>query len=154
METRTPVAQELWELFDRVHSMMISLVEDELRLSGRQPKQRLDVLKAIDDLEPAIPARVAERLVREPHSVSTLLDRMVADGMLRRVKDMPVKNQVRLELTEPGQAMLALAGHLDVVERVFLPGYSPVDDVEKLKYLLRRISTRVTSEYRASRRKV
>ncbi len=154
METNVTVAKELWELFDKIHSMMISLIEDELRLSGRQPKQRLDVLKAIDDLGPAaIPARVAERLVREPHTVSELLNRMVDDGMLRRVKDMPAKNQVRLELTEPGQAMLLRAERLNVVERVFSADPARVA-MEMFQGQLERISTSANLEYRTSRRKV
>ena len=154
METRMTVAQELWELFDRVHSMMISLIEDELRMNGRQPKQRLEVLKVVNDLGPAaIPARVAERLVREPHTISALLDRMVDDGMIRKMKDMPARNQVRLELTDSGEAMLLRSWDLDVVEQVFGVGAN-IDQLEMFKGQLERISASATLEYRTSRRKV
>lgn len=150
METRTTAAQELWELLDRVHSMMISLIADELRLNGRQSRQRLELLKVVSDLGPtAIPARLAETMVRAPHTVSALVDRMEDDGMLRKLKDMPARNQVRLELTEQGQAMLLKSEQqMDVVERVFSSIPAGV-----FKGQLDRIAGKANLLYKTSRRK-
>lgn len=50
----------------------------------------------------ATPAKISKWLFKEPHTVSEIVDRMVKDGLLRKVKDMDRKNQVRIELTEKG----------------------------------------------------
>ena len=51
----------------------------------------------------ATPAELSRWLLREPHSVSGLIDRMQAEGLVKKVKDLPKRNMVRVELTEKGQ---------------------------------------------------
>jgi DNA-binding MarR family transcriptional regulator len=51
----------------------------------------------------ATPAKVSRWLFREPHSISEIVDRMEKQGLVRKVKDLDRKNQVRIELTENGQ---------------------------------------------------
>lgn len=51
----------------------------------------------------ATPAKVSRWLFREPHSISEIVDRMEKQGLVRKVKDLDRRNQVRIELTEKGQ---------------------------------------------------
>jgi MarR family transcriptional regulator, multiple antibiotic resistance protein MarR len=51
----------------------------------------------------ATPAKISRWLFREPHSISEILDRMEKQGLVRKVKDLDRKNQVRIEITEKGQ---------------------------------------------------
>ena len=48
------------------------------------------------------PGEIARWLHREPHSVSGLLVRMETEGLIKRKKDMPGKNHVRVVLTKKG----------------------------------------------------
>ena len=88
-------------------------------------------LLVIDNLgQKAMPARIAELVLRRPNSMSALLQRMEHDGLVRRSYDLARKNHVRMELTEYGQEVLkkvkpresvhAVFGALSEEERVFL----------------------------------
>ena len=51
----------------------------------------------------ATPTRISRLLVREPHSVSSLLTRMQKRGLVSKVKDLERKNLVRVVITEKGR---------------------------------------------------
>jgi DNA-binding MarR family transcriptional regulator len=50
----------------------------------------------------ATPTKISKWLFKEPHTISEIVDRMVKDGLVRKVKDLDRKNQVRIELTQKG----------------------------------------------------
>ena len=51
----------------------------------------------------ATPTEISQWLLREPHTISALLDRMEKDGLIRRFRDMRKKNTVRVTMTEKGR---------------------------------------------------
>lgn len=51
----------------------------------------------------ATPAKISRWLLREPHSVSAILNRMEKEGLVRKTKDLEKKNLIRVTLTEKGQ---------------------------------------------------
>ncbi|MBN1857007.1 MAG: MarR family transcriptional regulator [Dehalococcoidia bacterium] len=51
----------------------------------------------------ATPTEISQWLLREPHTISALLDRMEKDGLVRRFRDMHKKNTVRVAMTEKGR---------------------------------------------------
>ena len=51
----------------------------------------------------ATPTDISRWLLREPHSVTGLLDRMERDGYIRRFQDRQRKNVVRVAMTEKGR---------------------------------------------------
>ncbi len=53
--------------------------------------------------EPLTPMKLSRLLHRQPHTVSALLTRMEAQGLVKATKDMERKNWVRLSLTKKGQ---------------------------------------------------
>jgi len=57
--------------------------------------------------EPMTPSELSRWLFREPQTVSSLLNTMEKNGLLRRVKDLDRRNMVRVELTEKGQETYA-----------------------------------------------
>jgi len=88
-------------------------------------------LLVIDSLgQSAMPARIAELVLRRPNSMSALLQRMEKDGLVRRSHDLARKNHVRMELTDYGEEVLekvkpresvhAVFGALSPEERAFL----------------------------------
>lgn len=53
--------------------------------------------------EPLTPMKLARLLNRKPHTVSALLTRMEAQGLVKATKDLERKNWVRLSLTKKGK---------------------------------------------------
>lgn len=53
--------------------------------------------------EPLTPMKLSRRLHRQPHTVSALVTRMEAQGLVKATKDLERKNWVRLSLTKKGQ---------------------------------------------------
>lgn len=104
MRKRQSIDQEqaLWWL--------LCVAKDEMNRARQRELQRyrttimqstvLSAIKAIG--KKVTPTDISQRLVRKPHSVSELLSRMEKEGLLRRVKDLENKSQVRVTLTEKG----------------------------------------------------
>jgi len=51
----------------------------------------------------ATPTEISQWLLREPHTISALLDRMEKDGLIRRYRDLHKRNTVRVAMTEKGR---------------------------------------------------
>jgi len=94
----------LWVLMRQTRDAMTKSREKELEISGISSIQAavLFTIQAIG--REATPAEISRRLVREPHSVSGLLSRMEKQGLIKRIKDLPKRNMVRIVATEKGQA--------------------------------------------------
>ena len=92
-------------LIRQTRDAIIKARERELKRTGISSIQAalLFTLKEIGD--EATPAEISRRLLREPHSVSTLLNRMEKRGLIKKIKDLPRKNMVRVSITEKGQAV-------------------------------------------------
>jgi DNA-binding MarR family transcriptional regulator len=53
--------------------------------------------------EPLTPMKLSRRMNRQPHTVSALLTRMEAQGLVKTNKDLQRKNWVRVSLTKKGE---------------------------------------------------
>ncbi|MDP2918698.1 MAG: MarR family transcriptional regulator [Dehalococcoidia bacterium] len=94
----------LWVLMRQARDAMVKAREKELGKYGISSIQAA-VLFNIQAIGPeATPAEISRRLVREPHSVSGLLGRMEKLGLIKRVKDLPKRNMVRVVVTEKGKS--------------------------------------------------
>jgi len=52
--------------------------------------------------EPLTPMKLSRRMNRQPHTISALLTRMEAQGLVKTTKDLDRKNWVRVSLTKKG----------------------------------------------------
>ena len=69
--------------------------------------QQHSVLMAIRYMQsPVTPKDVANWLDRNPNGISMLIDRMVKDGLVERIRDLRDRRSVRLEITEKGNTRL------------------------------------------------
>ena len=128
----------LWVLMRQTRDAMTKARERELEKYGISSIQAavLFTVQAIG--VEATPAEISRRLVREPHSVSGLLSRMEKQGLIKRIKDLPKRNMVRVVMTEKGETaydqstkrttMHEIIGILSENERRRL-----WDDLEKLR---------------------
>jgi DNA-binding MarR family transcriptional regulator len=93
----------LWVLLRQVRDAMSKARDKELEKHGMSSIQAAVLFNIHSIGHDATPAEISRRLVREPHSVSGLLNRMEQHGLIKRVKDLPKKNMVRVTLTEKGE---------------------------------------------------
>lgn len=81
----------------------------------------------------ATPASISRFLLRTPHSIWSLLERMEREGCIKRVKDLERKNQVRVVLTAEG-------------ERIYRESSSR-ESIHKIMYVLSDKERRQLSSY-------
>ena len=95
---------ELWVLLHQTRDAIFRARDKELGQYGISTMQAgvLFIINAIGN--EATPTEVARWLFREPHTVSSLLNRMERDGLVSKTKDLQKKNMVRVTLTEKGRS--------------------------------------------------
>jgi DNA-binding MarR family transcriptional regulator len=95
----------LWILLAQTRALLFSAGEEELSRWGISLMQGWTIftIKAIGDR--ATPAEIARWLGREPHTVSSLLSRMVSQGLVMKEKSLDKKNLVRIKLTDKGEKL-------------------------------------------------
>ena len=95
----------LWILLAQTRALLFSAGEMELSKWDISLMQGWTIftIKAIG--ERATPAEIARWLGREPHTVSSLLSRMVSQGLVMKEKSLDKKNLVRIRLTAKGEQL-------------------------------------------------
>jgi DNA-binding MarR family transcriptional regulator len=107
--TESLVDNEDLKLLITLHSttdVLLKLREDELSQLGVTSRQ-LAVLTAVQGIgHTSTPLKIARWLDRQPHGISTLVDRMVKVGLVTKTNDLDRKNLVRIGLTAKGKEIL------------------------------------------------
>jgi DNA-binding MarR family transcriptional regulator len=95
----------LWILLAQTRALLFSAGEEELSKWNISLMHGWTIftIKAIGDK--ATPAEIARWLGREPHTVSSLLSRMMAQGLIVKEKSLDKKNLVRIRLTKKGEQL-------------------------------------------------
>lgn len=93
----------LWVLLSQVWDAISKARERELQTQNISERHAA-LLFIIQLIGPkATPAIVSRWLFREPHTISEILDRMESQGLVKKVKDLDRKNQVRIVVTAKGK---------------------------------------------------
>lgn len=110
--------QDMWLLLTHTRYAVFRAREKELQRYGISPEHAslLFTVKAMDNK--ATPAALARYLLRQPHSISALVDRMVKKGMVKKVKDLDRKNLVRVVITEKGQQTYEITTKRGPIHRI------------------------------------
>lgn len=139
-EARSPELL-VWGLLYQTFTAVFKETERALAAAGISGPQAfaLDCLK--HGTSPMIPARLASYMGQESQSLTGLLDRMEAQGWIRRVRDLPDRRSLRIELTAEGEAKLALAHELGGPAMVQAFAELAPDEVIVLGNLLERVRT-------------
>ena len=94
---------DLWILLTHTRYAIYRAREKELLRYGVSPEQ-VGVLFIIQALgSRATPSEIARSILRQPHTVSALIERMAEKGLVKKMHDLDRKNLVRVSLTEKGQ---------------------------------------------------
>lgn len=94
---------ELYRLLDITSVLMGKVRQKELWKYGLTRSQAA-VLECVHESgNNATPSRISHRMIREPQSVSGILNRMEREGFLTKTRDVHRKNMVRVGLTLKGE---------------------------------------------------
>jgi MarR family transcriptional regulator, organic hydroperoxide resistance regulator len=136
--------QDLWFLLTHTRYAIFRAREKELQRYGVSPEQvgLLFVVQALGNK--ATPAALSRHLIRQPHTVSALVDRMARRGLVKKVKDLDRKNLVRVVMTEKGQKTYDISTKRGPIHRIL----NTLSDDEKkvFKDLLERLLTKARKE--------
>lgn len=101
------VSTTAWRQLYLTYSTIFKAIERAIAPTGVTLPQALALatIKAAGD-EPMTPSRLAHQLTQETQSVTGLIDRMEKQHWVRRVRDLPDRRAIRLELTPAGEAKL------------------------------------------------
>jgi DNA-binding MarR family transcriptional regulator len=119
--------QDLWLLLTHTRYAVFRAREKELQRYGVSPEQ-VGLLFVVQALGPkATPAAISRHIIRQPHTVSALVDRMAKRGLVKKVKDLDRKNLVRVVMTEKGKKTYELSTKRGPIHRIM----SSMDPQEK-----------------------
>jgi len=142
MEKQTLVPNhDLWLLMGKIHHKRILLRQRELN-EYNIPTRQLYMLQAIRDLgSKTTISEIAKTVEREVESISRQLVSMEKDGLIKRIKNTPKSNLLRLELTERGLEMVKVARESESISAIL--SFLTAEERQQMESILNRILTRV-----------
>ena len=136
--------QDLWLLLTHARYAVFRAREKELLRYGVSPEQMglLFVVQALGNR--ATPATIARHILRQPHTVSALVDRMARRGLVKKVKDLDRKNLVRVVMTEKGQKAYEFSTKRGPIHRIM--NTLTTEEKLELKAYLKKLLTKARKE--------
>jgi len=109
---------ELWNMLSHARYAAFRTRENELRRYGLTPEHAhiLFVAQALGDK--ATLAEISRRLIRAPHTISAIVDRMERKKMVKKVKDPDRRNLVKVVLTEKGLKAYELTASRKTIHQI------------------------------------
>jgi DNA-binding MarR family transcriptional regulator len=101
-QTETSQAVTAWRQLYLTYSAIFKAIERSIAPTGVTLPQALALNTIRYGEGPMTPSRLAHYLTQETQSVTGLIDRMERQGWVRRVRDLPDRRAIRLELTDAG----------------------------------------------------
>lgn len=134
----------IWMLLTYIRRGMVKLREKELFQHGITPEQA-GILFCIQVIgKEATPAKISRYTIREPHSVSAMLDRMEKKGLIKKVKDLDRKNMIRVAITDKGQQAYQQSTRRESIHKILSP--MPIEKRAQLRSLLETLLDKVVVE--------
>jgi DNA-binding MarR family transcriptional regulator len=110
--------EKLYHLLAQSRYLAYRVREKELEKYKISP-ENIQLLTVIQTLGGnATPASISRLLLRQSHTVSSMVGRMTRLGMLKKVPNPKARNQVHVLITAKGRKMYELANKLNPVHRI------------------------------------
>lgn len=122
-ETRvhTDISHKVWELLHHTNALLIKYADVKLLEERGISYQQFMVLYMMDRIGTGASAtQIAELLNRNPNTLSTILDRMEKNGLVKKVRDKQDRRFVRIVMTKKGTNKLEKtieSGHV-IIEKL------------------------------------
>jgi DNA-binding MarR family transcriptional regulator len=135
---------DLWLLIGKVNHSIVLVRQREL-LQYHVPVRQLLVLRTIKELgSNATLAEIAKQSDREIHVISRQAVSMEKDGLIRRIKDTPKSNLLRLVLTEKGLGILKISRKSRSIDSIL--SFLSAEERQQMESVLNRILVKL-NEY-------
>lgn len=132
---------ELWLLFGKISHSIFLIRANELRQYDI-PARQLDVLHVIKDLGvKATLSEVAKISERQSHVISRQAVMMEKDGLIKRIKNKPKSNQLKLELTQKGINTVKISRQSEAIDDLF--SSLTEEEHQQLKSVLDKLSIKL-----------
>ena len=144
MTNITADEHHLWIVLHQVYNLMLKCEEIASSKAGLS-REKYDVLMAIkfynvvEETE-VIETNLARVLYRSTNSISTIVDRMEAEGLIGKLRDLPDRRAIRLVVTPKAEKILQKAAkpYLELIKRLcsvytLKDLKSTIEAMEKLK---------------------
>ncbi len=95
--------EKTWERLVVTYTVLERAREVELGQAGLSLPQAAVIYFLKIAREPLTPSKLSRLIYKEPHTLSGLLSRMEAQGLVKKTKDLKRKNLVRVSLTKKGE---------------------------------------------------
>ena len=131
-------ALDAYVKFVRAYDTIDSRLRSALREEGLTPSQ-LGVLEALMHIGPMVQSELAEKLLTSPSNLTTVLDNLERDGMVRRQRSTEDRRQVEVSLTSDGRELIedVFPSHAQRITRLF--GALDPEEQEELGRLSRKL---------------
>jgi DNA-binding MarR family transcriptional regulator len=149
-QERSP-AIRAWSHFLGAHALALRAIEERLTAAGQPPFAWYDVLLELERAGGKLRiGELGERLVVEPYNVTRLLDRLVAEGLLKRQRAPEDRRGAFAVLTEKGAALRKQmwAHYRSAILEVFGAAVS-TRDAETLTATLKKIIVHLRKQHLA-----
>jgi MarR family multiple antibiotic resistance transcriptional regulator len=140
----------LWVLLRQVGHLMTELRREDLIAYKMSPAQAATLRSVANLGKIATPAEISRWLMRKPHTITHLLNRMEKCGQIRKVKDLERKNQIRIALTEKGKQDYDQIKKVEFSHPIL--GFLNDDEKKMLEHCLDKIRTKLLEELKISYR--
>ncbi len=109
-----------WLLLHQTSNLVVK-AEDAVFAKDQLTSQQHAVLLAMKYIEgPVTPSVIAHWLDRNTNTITTLVDRIEKQGLVKRVRDLRDRRSVRLEMTAKGK---------EAIDRATVTGWQLVEDI-------------------------
>ncbi|MDP2498060.1 MAG: MarR family transcriptional regulator [Candidatus Palauibacterales bacterium] len=131
-------ALDAYVKFVRAYDTVDSRLRSALREEGLTVSQ-LGVLEALMHIGPMVQSELAEKLLTSPSNLTTVLDNLERDGMVRRQRSTEDRRQVEVSLTSDGRELIedVFPSHAGRITRLF--GALDPEEQEELGRLCRKL---------------
>ncbi len=142
---------DLWMLLTHTRYAIYRSREKELQRYGVSPEQVgvIFIVQALNNK--ATPSEIARLILRQPHTVSALIERMAEKGFVKKVHDLDRKNLVRVSLTEKGQKVYDYSTKRGPIHRI-MNTLNP-EERTQLRLLLEKLHAQARKEIGLDREK-
>ena len=134
----------LWLLLIQTKDIIQKLREKELKECGLSWANNWLLSTVVGSNEQATPSDIARIVLVKPHSVSGLINRMTKSGLVKKMKDLARRNQVRVTLTEKGWQIYNETTRRESIRKV-MSALSDDEQVQLIR-LLKKISLSAFTE--------
>ncbi len=139
----------LWALLDLARVATYKARERELGKYGISLMESA-VLFVIQANTGATPAELSRWLLRESHTMSSLVSRMEKAGLVKKVKDLDRKNWIRVAITEKGKEAYQQSAERKVLHNIM--SSLSKEEQQQLESLLRKLLSEALKELSLDRK--